>query len=157
VVSHATGLHPVLRPLAAVSCRGRGTLEGGIPSCMKRAYLCTVGIDLVLRMRLAGGPLRPDRAQLLERAKRLLRETDRSIAQIAFECGFSHQEYMTRFFGQLAGTTPPVSCVRRAPSRPGGGRPDGTRIPCRDTRASCRMGCRLPGYPSHDRRHTNVG
>jgi AraC family transcriptional regulator len=44
----------------------------------------------------------------LERAKRLLRETDRSIAQIAFECGFSHQEHMTRFFGQLAGTTPAV-------------------------------------------------
>jgi AraC family transcriptional regulator len=48
----------------------------------------------------------------LERAKRLLRETDSSIAQIAFECGFSHQEHMTRFFGQLAGTTPAV--FRRA-------------------------------------------
>jgi AraC family transcriptional regulator len=48
----------------------------------------------------------------LERAKRLLRETDRSIAQIAFECGFSHQEHMTHFFGQLAGTTP--AAFRRA-------------------------------------------
>jgi AraC family transcriptional regulator len=48
----------------------------------------------------------------LERAKRLLRETDCSIAQIAFDCGFSHQEHMTRFFGQLAGTTPAV--FRRA-------------------------------------------
>jgi AraC family transcriptional regulator len=44
----------------------------------------------------------------LERAKRLLRDTDRSIAQIAFDCGFSHQEHMTRFFGQFAGTTPAV-------------------------------------------------
>ncbi|HEY4043782.1 MAG TPA: AraC family transcriptional regulator, partial [Rhodopila sp.] len=48
----------------------------------------------------------------LERAKCLLRETDRSIAQIAFECGFSHQEHMTHFFGQIAGTTPAV--FRRA-------------------------------------------
>ena len=48
----------------------------------------------------------------LERAKRLLRETDRSIAQIAYECGFSHQEHMTRFFGRLAGTTP--AAFRRA-------------------------------------------
>ena len=44
----------------------------------------------------------------LERAMRLLRETDSSIAQIAFDCGFSHQEHMTRFFGRLAGTTPAV-------------------------------------------------
>jgi AraC family transcriptional regulator len=44
----------------------------------------------------------------LDRAKRLLRETDRSIAQIAFECGFSHQEHMTRFFGEFSGTTPAV-------------------------------------------------
>lgn len=48
----------------------------------------------------------------LERAKRLLRDTDRSVAQIAFECGFSHQEHMTRFFGRLAGTTP--AAYRRA-------------------------------------------
>ena len=48
----------------------------------------------------------------LERAKRLLRETDRSVAQVAFECGFSHQEHMTRFFGRLVGTTP--AAFRRA-------------------------------------------
>jgi AraC family transcriptional regulator len=42
----------------------------------------------------------------LEQAKRLLRETDHAIAQIAFDCGFSHQEHMTRFFSQVAGTTP---------------------------------------------------
>ena len=48
----------------------------------------------------------------LERAKRLLRETDHSIAQIAFDCGFSHQEHMTRFFSQNAGTTP--AAFRRA-------------------------------------------
>jgi AraC family transcriptional regulator len=48
----------------------------------------------------------------LERAKRLLRETDRSIAQIALECGFPHREHMTHFFARFAGTTPAV--FRRA-------------------------------------------
>jgi AraC family transcriptional regulator len=48
----------------------------------------------------------------LERAKRLLRETDRSIAQIASECGFSSQEHMTRFFSEVSVTTPAV--FRRA-------------------------------------------
>ena len=42
----------------------------------------------------------------VERAKRLLSETDRSIAQVAFECGFSHQEHMTALFGRLVGLTP---------------------------------------------------
>ena len=42
----------------------------------------------------------------MERAKRLLRETDRSVAQVAFECGFSHQEHMTRVFSRFTGTTP---------------------------------------------------
>jgi AraC family transcriptional regulator len=48
----------------------------------------------------------------LERAKRLLRETDRSISQIAFECGFSYREHMARYFGQLVGTPP--TAFRRA-------------------------------------------
>ncbi|MBV8521173.1 MAG: helix-turn-helix transcriptional regulator [Acetobacteraceae bacterium] len=48
----------------------------------------------------------------MERAKRLLRETDRSVAQIAFACGFSHQQHMTRVFGRFTGTTP--AAFRRA-------------------------------------------
>jgi AraC family transcriptional regulator len=42
----------------------------------------------------------------IERAKRLLAQTDLAIAQIAYECGFSHQEHLTRIFRRLSGTTP---------------------------------------------------
>ena len=42
----------------------------------------------------------------LQRAQRLLRESSRSIAQVAFECGFAHQGHLTRVFTRLAGTTP---------------------------------------------------
>jgi AraC family transcriptional regulator len=48
----------------------------------------------------------------VERAKRLLAQTDLAIAQVAFECGFSHQEHLTRIFRRLSGTTP--SLFRRA-------------------------------------------
>jgi AraC family transcriptional regulator len=44
-------------------------------------------------------------AARIETAKRLLR-TESSIAEIAFQCGFSHQEHLTRIFGRLAGVTP---------------------------------------------------
>lgn len=43
----------------------------------------------------------------VEAAKRLL-ATDLSIAEIAFRCGFSHQEHLTRLFGARIGTTPAV-------------------------------------------------
>jgi AraC family transcriptional regulator len=42
----------------------------------------------------------------VERAKRLLRSTDMPIAEIAFYCGFSHQEHLTRLFGREVGITP---------------------------------------------------
>jgi AraC family transcriptional regulator len=48
----------------------------------------------------------------LQRAQRLLRESPRSIAQVAFECGFSHQGHLTRVFTRLAGITP--AAFRRA-------------------------------------------
>ena len=48
----------------------------------------------------------------VERAKRLLAQTDLAIAQVAFECGFSHQEHLARMFRRLSGTTP--SLFRRA-------------------------------------------
>ena len=38
-------------------------------------------------------------------AQRLL-GTDLGIAEIAFRCGFSHQEHLTRMFGRLTGVTP---------------------------------------------------
>jgi AraC family transcriptional regulator len=42
----------------------------------------------------------------VERARRLLAETDNAIAQIAFACGFAHQEHLTRIFRRLNGETP---------------------------------------------------
>jgi AraC family transcriptional regulator len=41
----------------------------------------------------------------VETAKRLLR-ADLSIAEVACQCGFSHQEHLTRIFGRLVGVTP---------------------------------------------------
>lgn len=48
----------------------------------------------------------------VERAKHLLAQTELAIAQVAFECGFSHQEHLARIFRRLSGTTP--SLFRRA-------------------------------------------
>lgn len=42
----------------------------------------------------------------IERAQLLLERSRTSIAEIAFECGFSHQEHLTRFFQRRLGTTP---------------------------------------------------
>lgn len=41
----------------------------------------------------------------VERAKELL-AGEQSIAEIAYRCGFSHQEHMTRLFGRQVGATP---------------------------------------------------
>ena len=42
----------------------------------------------------------------VDHAKTMLRRTDKSIIQIAMECGFEDQSYFTRVFKRLAGTTP---------------------------------------------------
>jgi AraC family transcriptional regulator len=42
----------------------------------------------------------------IERAERLLRETDTRLADIAFACGFASQEHMTRLFKRSKGVTP---------------------------------------------------
>ncbi|MDB5460619.1 MAG: AraC family transcriptional regulator [Caulobacteraceae bacterium] len=47
----------------------------------------------------------------VERAKRLLLQRE-PIAEIALECGFSHQEHLTRVFRRLTGVTP--ASFRRA-------------------------------------------
>jgi len=40
------------------------------------------------------------------RAKALLGEEDSSIAEVALQCGFSHQEHLTRMFRRFTGVTP---------------------------------------------------
>ena len=42
----------------------------------------------------------------IERARRLLAETNMSIAQIAYLCGFSSQAHLTIAFRKLSGHTP---------------------------------------------------
>jgi AraC family transcriptional regulator len=42
----------------------------------------------------------------VERAKTLLGDDARSIADIALQCGFSHQEHLTRMFRRFTGVTP---------------------------------------------------
>jgi AraC family transcriptional regulator len=42
----------------------------------------------------------------IERARRLLREADMSIAQVAYRCGFSSQAHLTLAFRRVCGLTP---------------------------------------------------
>jgi AraC family transcriptional regulator len=44
--------------------------------------------------------------QRIERAKQLLKQTDRSIIDIALECGFNSHSHLSKQFRQLAGMTP---------------------------------------------------
>ena len=44
--------------------------------------------------------------QRIERAQRLLRDTELPLAQVANECGFAHQSHLTQVFKQQLGCTP---------------------------------------------------
>jgi AraC family transcriptional regulator len=44
--------------------------------------------------------------QRVERAKKLLKQTERSIMDIALECGFSSYSHLSKQFRQLTGITP---------------------------------------------------
>lgn len=44
--------------------------------------------------------------QRIERAKQLLRQTDRPIIDIAFQCGFNSHSHLSKQFRQLTGMTP---------------------------------------------------
>ena len=44
--------------------------------------------------------------QRIERAKQLLKQSDRSIADIALTCGFNSHSHLSKQFRQLTGTTP---------------------------------------------------
>jgi AraC family transcriptional regulator len=46
--------------------------------------------------------------QRIERAKQLLKQTDRSIMDIALECGFNSHSHLSKQFRQLVGITPKV-------------------------------------------------
>jgi len=42
----------------------------------------------------------------VERAKTLIKQSEQSLSEIALQCGFSHQEHMTRMFRRFTGMTP---------------------------------------------------
>jgi AraC family transcriptional regulator len=66
------------------------------PSHFARQFRATVGKaphQYLMQMRI-------------DRTKRLLSETDRSIAEVAFACGFANQEHLTRLFKRSCGVTP---------------------------------------------------
>jgi AraC family transcriptional regulator len=44
--------------------------------------------------------------QRVERAKQLLKQTERSIMDIALDCGFSSHSHLSKQFRQLTGITP---------------------------------------------------
>jgi AraC family transcriptional regulator len=44
--------------------------------------------------------------QRVERAKQLLKQTDRLIADIALECGFNSHSHLSKQFRQFTGLTP---------------------------------------------------
>lgn len=46
--------------------------------------------------------------QRIERAKQLLKQTDQSIAEIAFQCGFNSHSHLTKQFRKLTGVTPTI-------------------------------------------------
>lgn len=54
-----------------------------------------------------------------EYVKRQLIETDRPLAQIAQDCGFSSASHFTRFFSNVVGTTPSAFRKSQAPGRVG--------------------------------------
>jgi AraC family transcriptional regulator len=76
---------------------GRLSAESGLSvSHFVRQFRLATGISphqFVLRRRV-------------ERARRMLTETDEPIAQIALACGFSHQEHLTNIFKRQVGVTP---------------------------------------------------
>jgi AraC family transcriptional regulator len=45
-------------------------------------------------------------AQRVERAKQLLKDKTQSLSEIALQCGFCHQEHLTRVFRKFTGETP---------------------------------------------------
>lgn len=74
--------------MAAVCCRST--------EYFVRIFKATIGVSpyqYVLNLRI-------------ERAKALLCEEGTSIADVALQCGFSHQEHLTRMFRRFTGMTP---------------------------------------------------
>jgi len=84
--------HPARLKVVADLAAAAGCSEGQLERRMKKVFGLTA-TQYVLRVRV-------------DRAAGLLVDTDRPIADIAVECGFSDQANLTRLFGRLIGETP---------------------------------------------------
>jgi AraC family transcriptional regulator len=73
------------------------------------AGICGLSTEYFLRVFKASFGISPYQYVLnlrVERAKTLLGDAEHSLAEIALQCGFSHQEHMTRMFRRFTGVTP---------------------------------------------------
>ncbi|KAM3099684.1 AraC family transcriptional regulator [Phormidesmis sp. 146-35] len=68
---------------------------------MSQYYFCRL-----FKQSLGTSPYQYVLQQRVEFDKRLLKQQDKPIAQIALECGFTSQSQMTQHFRKLTGTTP---------------------------------------------------
>jgi AraC family transcriptional regulator len=75
----------------------------------KMAATCGLSTEYFVRLFKATFGVPPYQYVLgrrVERAKTLLDENKEGLADIALQCGFSHQEHMTRMFRRFTGVTP---------------------------------------------------
>ena len=83
-------------------------LEGEI-TLAAMASACGIGTKSFVRAFAATTGKSPYQyviAARVERAKRLIEQNQQGLAEIALQCGFSHQEHLTRAFRRLTGQTP---------------------------------------------------
>jgi AraC family transcriptional regulator len=100
---------------ARISAFIDGELEGDI-SCARIAS----AVDLPLRVIFEGMKVRTGLSpyqfvleRRVERAEQLLRQTELSIAEIAFQCGFASQQHLTATLSRKLGDTPHRLRARR--------------------------------------------
>jgi AraC family transcriptional regulator len=73
------------------------------------ADICGLSTEYFVRLfkaTLQVSPYQYVLSRRVERAKILLGQSEQSLADVALQCGFSHQEHMTRMFRRFTGVTP---------------------------------------------------
>ena len=79
-----------------LTVREIAAIAGLSPGHFTRAFKATTGLAVWAYVQRRRG----------ERAKELLLTTSRTIAEIAYDCGFAHQGHLTSWFKRQFGTTP---------------------------------------------------
>jgi AraC family transcriptional regulator len=111
---------PATRHAPAWLARVRGRLDDSPAAPVSLAELARIGgvhpAHLATTFRRCVGTSVGEyvRALRIEHARRALRTTDRSIADVALDCGFSDQSHLSRIFRKATGMAP---ARYRRPSR----------------------------------------